>query len=51
MSKIQKDHLNRAAYVYVRQSSLAQVSRTSKVNGGNMPWLNAPKTLGGRTSA
>ena len=25
MSKIQKDHLNRAAYVYVRQSSLAQV--------------------------
>lgn len=47
MSKIKKDHLDRAAYVYVRQSSPAQLSKTSKVSDGNMAWWNAPRPLGG----
>jgi len=51
MSKIQKDHLNRAAYVYVRQSSLAQVEQNLESQRRQYALAERAKTLGGRTSA
>ena len=52
MSKIQKDHLDRAAFVYVRQSSAAQVEQNleSQAGGDNMAWWNAPRPSVGVTS-
>src|SRR5215831_4806237 len=46
MSKIQKDHLNRAAYVYVRQSSLAQVERNLESQRRQYALAERAKDLG-----
>ena len=46
MSKIQKDHLNRAAYVYVRQSSLAQVEQNLESQRRQYALAERAKDLG-----
>ena len=37
-TKIAPDHLCRTAVVYVRQSTLAQVTAILKASAGNMTW-------------
>ena len=46
MSKIQKDHLNRAAYIYVRQSSLAQVEQNLESQRRQYALAERAKDLG-----
>jgi DNA invertase Pin-like site-specific DNA recombinase len=48
MSKIQKDHLDRAAYVYVRQSSLAQVEQNLESQRRQYGLAERAKDLGWR---
>ena len=48
MSKIQKDHLDRAAYVYVRQSSPAQVEQNLESQRRQYGLVERAKTLGWR---
>ena len=51
MSKIQKDHLDRAAYVYVRQSSPAQVEQNLESQRRQYGLVERARPLGGGTSA
>jgi DNA invertase Pin-like site-specific DNA recombinase len=46
MSKIQKDHLNRAAYIYVRQSSLSQVEQNLESQRRQYALVERAKDLG-----
>jgi excisionase family DNA binding protein len=46
MSKIQKDHLNRAAYIYVRQSSLSQVEQNLESGRRQYALVQRAKDLG-----
>jgi hypothetical protein len=48
MSKINSDHLDRAAYVYVRQSSMAQVHAITKASDANTACGSARGCLDGR---
>jgi DNA invertase Pin-like site-specific DNA recombinase len=48
MSKIQKDHLDRAAYVYVRQSSPAQVEQNLESQRRQYGLVERAKELGWR---
>jgi excisionase family DNA binding protein len=48
MSKIQKDHLDRAAFVYVRQSSPAQVEQNLESQRRQYGLVERAKTLGWR---
>src|SRR5271166_1001010 len=48
MSKIQKEHLDRAAYVYVRQSSLAQVEQNLESQRRQYGLVERAKSLGWR---
>ena len=48
MSKIQKDHLNKAAYIYVRQSSLAQVEQNLESQRRQYALAERAKDLGWR---
>jgi excisionase family DNA binding protein len=48
MSKIQRHHLNRAAYIYVRQSSLAQVEQNLESQRRQYALVERAKELGWR---
>jgi len=48
MSKIQKEHLSRAAYIYVRQSSLAQVEQNLESQRRQYALVERAKELGWR---
>jgi len=48
MSKIQKDHLDRAAYIYVRQSSLVQVEQNLESQRRQYGLVERAKELGWR---
>ena len=48
MSKIQKDHLDRAAFVYVRQSSPAQVEQNLESQRRQYGLVERAKELGWR---
>jgi hypothetical protein len=41
--KITPDHLSRAAVVYVRQSTMSQVTGNLESQGGNMTWRRQRK--------
>ena len=46
MSKIQKGHLDRAAYIYVRQSSLTQVEQNLESQRRQFALVDRAKDLG-----
>ena len=48
MSQISADHLGRAAYVYVRQSTMGKFSTTMKASDGSMVFASGRGCLGGR---
>lgn len=48
--KVQPHHLERGAYLYIRQSSMRQVTRTSRVQSGNMRFADAQLPPAGATS-
>jgi hypothetical protein len=52
MTKVTSDHLTRAAYVYVRQSTADQLLHNHGAGGGNMVWRIACEVwVGGRSSS
>lgn len=50
MTRITPDHLDRGAFVYIRQSTADQVLNNHEVSGGSMDWLNALTHSAGRRS-
>jgi len=48
MSKIQKDHLDRAAYIYVRQSTMGQVEQNRESQRRQYALADRAKDLGWR---
>jgi len=48
--KVQPHHLERSAYLYIRQSSMRQVIEKSRALSGNMHFVGAQLPLAGATS-
>ena len=48
MSKIERQHLQRRAYVYVRQSTMAQVERNTESGERQYELVDRAVGLGGR---